>query len=434
MILLLYDGIQFGSDMAMIPRFGDGRDWFFEKKFGLFVHWGLYAGPAWHEQLQWRGCVARAEYEKLIDQFNPTRFDPDAWLDLAEEAGMEQVCFTTKHHDGFCMWDTKQTDFNVMNSPYGKDIVKALADACARRGFVLSLYYSCVDWHHPNYPNQNRSHELPGPDPGDDPDVDRYMAFLKEQTRELCTGYGDIGGIWWDGGSIMEVKDPSVNEMVRSLQPKAVLNNRGFDDGDFATPERQKDWVDEVLAFEGPTEACQAAGRESWGYREGEDYYTVRHLIRSIDKVMARGGRYLLNVGPKADGTIADQDASILRAIGKWYHGVEESFDAEPASDMIDNREVLLTRNGNTLYVHLYKDPTTSAVKLRPITAQPRKATLLNTGEDVRAKVEFVPTYFTQKPEWGPDRMPAYLRLSGLPVEEIVSEAMVVKLEFDELP
>ncbi len=182
----------------MNDTFNDGRDWFFQKRFGLFIHWGLYAIPAWHEQLQWRGRVSRADYQKLALDFNPVRFDPDAWLDLAQAAGMEYLCVTTKHHDGFCLWDTAQTDYNVMNTPYGRDILGLLAGACHRRGVPLCLYYSVVDWHQPNYPNQDRSHELPGPAAGDEPDLDRYMAFLKAQVHELCTQYGEIHGFWWD--------------------------------------------------------------------------------------------------------------------------------------------------------------------------------------------------------------------------------------------
>ena len=214
----------------MTFRFGDGRDWFFQKRFGLFVHWGVYAIPAWQEQLHWRGRVPREQYRKLIRDFNPVRFDPDAWLDLAQDAGMEYLCVTTKHHDGFCLWDTAQTDYNVMHTPYGKDILALLAEACHRRGVPLCLYYSVVDWHQPNYPNQDRSHELPGPGPDDEPDIDRYMAFLKAQVRELCTRYGEIACFWWDM-NITGVVDPSINAMIRQLQPNALVNNRGFDDG-----------------------------------------------------------------------------------------------------------------------------------------------------------------------------------------------------------
>ena len=409
----------------MAFRFGDGRDWFFSKRFGLFVHWGVYAIPAWQEQLHWRGRVPREHYRKLIRDFNPVRFDPDAWLDLAQAAGMEYLCVTTKHHDGFCLWDTDQTDYSVMHTPYGKDILALLAEACHRRSVPLCLYYSVVDWHQPNYPNQDRSHELPGPGPDDEPDIDRYMAFLKAQVRELCTRYGEIACFWWDM-NVTGVVDPSINAMIRHLQPNALINNRGFDDGDFGTPERDYDAsIDEAPAFDRPTEACQSVGIESWGYKRDEDYYTDGHLIRSIDKYMARGANYLLNVGPMADGTIPPEPTRILRTVGDWYGRVREAFDAEPASHLTVNRDVLLTRRGNTLYVHLHKVPATSRVVLKPMDKLPRAATLLNTGEPVEVGVDLLPTQYV-------DYRP-YLRLRNLPVNELSNTALVIKLEFDAL-
>ena len=221
----------------MVERFGDGRDWFLEKRFGMFVHWGLYAIPAWHEQHQWRGQMERSEYGKPAAQFNPTKFDPEVWLDVMQGAGIEYICLTTKHHDGYCLWDTKQTDFKVTNSPYGKDILALLAASCQRRKIPFCLYHSVVDWHHPNYPNQGRSHELAGSLPGDEPDMDRYTEFLRAQVRELCTEYGKIHGFWWDM-NVTGIRDTSINEMIRELQPDAIINNRGFDEGDFGTPER----------------------------------------------------------------------------------------------------------------------------------------------------------------------------------------------------
>ena len=411
----------------MAKRFGDGRDWFFQKRFGLFVHWGLYAIPGWHEQLQWRGRVPRDEYAKLLGQWNPTRYDPDAWLDLAEEVGMKYVCLTTKHHDGFCLWDTKQTDYNTMNTPYGRDVLAMLADACHRRGVPLCLYYSCADWHHKHYPNQGRHHELPGPLPGDEPDHAKYLEFLKAQVRELCTRYGEIHGFWWDM-NVQRHVDPSINRMIRSLQPKAVINNRGYDEGDFGTPERDYDkGVDEVLTFQRVTEANQSVGTESWGYRKDEDYYTDRHLMRSIDKFLARDANYLLNVGPMGDGTIPPEATAILKRIGAWYGAVRESLeDVEPASHLTVNRDVLLTRRASTLYVHLYKDPVSEGVKLKPIDVAPRRATLLNTGRCVEFAVDLAPSeHVEHRP---------YLRLRRLPANELAGTVMVVKLEFDRLP
>ena len=251
-------------------RFGDARDWFFEKRFGMFVHWGVYAIPAWHEQILWRGNVKRREYEKLIGEFNPTKYDPEAWLDALQEAGMEYLCFTTKHHDGFCMWDSEFTDYKVTNSPYARDVLAMLAEACEKRGVLLSLYYSLPDWHHPNYPNLGRHHQMFGPLPEDEPDEAKYLDYVRNQVRELCTNYGKIWQFFWDVNAA-EFYDPSLNQMIRELQPQALINNRGPDTGDYSTPERH---VPEGSAFTEPTEACQSMGRESWGYREDEDYYS----------------------------------------------------------------------------------------------------------------------------------------------------------------
>jgi alpha-L-fucosidase len=411
-------------------RFGDGRDWIFEKRFGLFLHWGLYSIPAWHEQQQWRLRVARDEYAKLALQWNPTKYDPDAWLDIAEKAGMQYVCFTTKHHDGFCMWDTKQTDYNVMRTPYGKDGLRALADACHRRGVPLCLYYSCVDWHHPNYPNQNRSHELPGPQPGDQPDLAKYMEFLKAQVRELCSNYGVIHGFWWDMNVTGHV-DPAINQMIRRLQPTAVINNRGFDSGDYGTPEREyAPGKGEFAPGDGGptpkkrrTEACQSVGMESWGFRKDEDYYTDRHLMRGIDQRLAEGDRYLLNVGPTAEGVFPPAATSILDRIGVWYHAIKESLEGvTSASHLTTNRNVLLTRRGNTLYVHLFKEPLGNAVNLMPLNVAPRRATLLNTGRPVEWVVNLPPSDFAR-------RKPC-LRLCRLPVNDLANSVPVVKLEY----
>ena len=416
-----------------MQRFGDGRDWFFEKRYGMFVHWGLYAIGEWHEQDQWRRGIPRAKYETLIHQFNPVKFDPERWLDVLQDAGMEYLTVTSKHHDGFCLWDSSQTDFNVMRSPYGKDIIGMLADACHKRQIPLSLYYSVVDWHHPSYPNQGRHHELPGPVEGDRPDWDAYMAFLVAQIRELCTNYGEIHGIWWDMNVPKHV-DPSVNAMIRQLQPKAVVNNRAFDDGDFSTPERH---VPAGRRFERPTEACQSVGRESWGYRAEEDYYSAKYLMQSIQKIMAMGGNYLLNVGPRADGTIPEVQLALLSRVGEWFSRVKESFyGAEPASDSIESEDALLTRKGDTRYLHLYRDPESSAVSLRPLDVAPERATLLNTGRSVQAVAELTPRSWIEQWQAGMreergETPKKFLRVRGLPVDDLTDEPMVVRLDFN---
>lgn len=410
------------QEIGKIERFGDGRDWFFEKRFGMFVHWGIYSIPGWHEQHQWRARIPRNEYIKLAQQWNPTKFNPERWLDLMEEAGMKYMTVTTKHHDGFCLWDTSQTRFNTMNTPYKKDILGMLAEACHKRNIPLCLYYSIADWNHPNYPNQGRHHELL-PQPADSPDWGKYMEFLKAQVRELCTNYGEIHGFWWDM-NVSQYKDKSVNAMIRQLQPKAVINNRGFDEGDFGTPERDFDGVAaETKKFVHPTEACQSVGMESWGYKKDEDYYTDRHLISSIDKYLARDANYLLNVGPTGEGMIPDEAAAILRSIGTWKKTVDEAFqNVQFDSELVGSTDVLVTKREQTIYIHLNKLPVGSGVKLKPINVMPSKAILLNNGQPIDCVVNLCPSdHASQQP---------YLRIRNLPVNETMNTVLVAKLEF----
>ena len=399
--------------------FNDGRDWFFEKRFGLFVHWGLYAINGLHEQEQMRYCVPAEEYVKLIDKFNPLKFNPDRWLDLAQEAGMEYLVLTAKHHDGFCVWDTKLSDFNVMNSPYKKDIVAMMAEACHRRDINLEIYYSVVDWHHPAYPNIGRHHEIQT-DPAKH-DWDKYMDFLKGQIRELCSNYGSIHGIWWDM-NVPEHKDPSVHEMIRKLQPSALINNRGFDDGDYSTPERDFDPEGanpDERAFKRPTEACQSVGANSWGYRRGEDYFSVKYFQRNIAKTLAMGGNYLLNAGPDANGEFPAESVSIIEELGKWYWKVKEALTAEPAPGLIENRRVLTTRKGENIYIVCPDDLDSGTLALRPLDREPKELVLLNTGESVQFTLE--PTVY----EMAKGKA---LRLRKIPVNKLNSEVAVFKV------
>jgi alpha-L-fucosidase len=411
------------SATQKIPKFGDGRDWFFEKRFGMFVHWGLYAIPAWHEQYQWRARIPRAEYVKLANRWNPKKFNPAEWLDTMEIAGMKYLTVTTKHHDGFCLWDTKETKFNTMNTPYKKDIIGMLSDECHKRNIPLCLYYSIADWNHPNYPNQGRHHELSGPEQGDSPDWDKYMEFLKAQVKELCTNYGKIHGFWWDM-NVPLYRDTSINSMIRSLQPSAVINNRGFDDGDFGTPERDFDTASaEAKAFERPTEACQSVGMESWGYKKDEDYYTDLHLERSIDRYLARNANYLLNVGPTAEGLIPEESFGILERLGNWYLSVAESFvNTEPAPQLLANKDVLVTIRDKNVYIHFYKGLTGNGFKLKPLDVLPEKAVLLNNNEKVDFAVDLSPSDHIEQRK--------YLHLRNMPANEMADSVMVVKLVF----
>ena len=398
--------------------------WFARPRLGMFVHFGLYAIAGWHEQDQMRRHIPRAEYARLLAQYNPVQFDPDALLDLAQCAGMEYLCFTTKHHDGFCLWGTQTTDYNVMRTPYGKDVTRQVADACHRRKMPLGLYYSVADWHHPNYPNSGRHHELAGPEPGDRPDWNAYMAYLIKQVRELCSNYGPVRHFFWDM-NVPQHRDPSVNAMLRGLQPGIVINDRGFDEGDFGTPERNyhPEATAAVTAFTRPTEACNSVGTQSWGYRADEDYYCPRYLMQQIDAIMAKGGHYLLNVGPDGHGQVPAQAVALLEKIGRWYHAVREAFDGcHPANELVVNRDVLLTARDHVVYVHVVSPPASDAVILHPLAHMPRRATLLNTGAPVSACVAVLPMYWqTGQP---------CLRLHHLPLHTVPDEVPVIKLEF----
>lgn len=412
----------------MIPKFNDARDVFFERKLGMFIHWGLYCIPAWHEQILWRSDYKRADYEQLMHEFNPVKFDPDAWIDAAEAAGMEYIVFTTKHHDGFCMYDTKYTDYNIMNTPYGKDILKELADACARRGMNLGLYYSIPDWYHPNYPNEGRHHQMRGPRPTDEPDEKKYFEFVKNQIGELLTNYGPICQLFWDV-NVNEWYEPEVNDWVRQLQPGIVINDRGPGPGDFDTPER---YVPGGKEFRKPTQACTSFGRDSWSYRINEDYYSDRFLMASIDKILTMGGSYLLNVGPKPDGTFPEENLKSLKVIGEWYASVKEAFaGAIPASFCIDDdfmdmnggmiRDTLYTtRKGNTFYVHLPEGPQSTGLILKPLHHMPKRVTLLNNGQELPAEIAVTPWHWKEPP---------LLHIYDLPTNEMTHTVMVIKVE-----
>ncbi|MGH2565541.1 MAG: alpha-L-fucosidase, partial [Ginsengibacter sp.] len=347
---------------------------------------------------------------------------------LMQEAGMEYITFTTKHHDGFCMWDTKQTDYNIMHTPYKKDILGMLSDECHKRKIPLCLYYSIVDWHHPNYPNEGGDHELFKPEPGDQPDWNTYKEFLKAQVRELCSNYGTIHGFWWDMNSRKE-HDPSVNATIRKLQPDAVINNRGFDEGDFGTPEREEDeGALENKKFTKPTEACQSVDSLSWGYKKDAEYYSDRYLIRSIDKFLSANANYLLNVGPTAEGIIPEVSANILRRIGKFIKPARESlYSIEPMPMLIKNSDASYTASGKNLYIHFNKDCSANGFSLQPLNSLPVKATLLNDSRPIKFVVKKSPHDYDDKN----GNLKAYLRLENLPVNELTNTVMVVKLEFD---
>lgn len=400
----------------------------YENKFGMFVHWGIYAMTELQEQAIIRYDLDVEEYEKRAINFNPVLYDPEKWVLAAKKAGMKYICFTTKHHDGFCMWDTKYTDYNIMNTVYGKDVLKMLAHACEKHGMLLSLYYSCPDWHHPCGYNPNSTHQWLAKNLFE-PDIPTYMEFIKNQLTELLTNYGKIYTFFWDIPP--RIKDASFNELIRKLQPGIYINNRGFDEGDFSTPEREYD-VLEGSRFEKMTEACNSIGEQSWGYRRDEDFHTVKYLLSSIDKIMAMGGSYLLNVGPKADGIIDEEYLKRLAVIGNWYNRMEgclegheeDTFDYKIAKEK-NNKYVANKKKGKS-YFHFYNGIMSSAISFEKFPSNPKSVRLMNTNQKLKYKIEILPEYFSKRGK----AEDMYLHITGIPADELVSEPIVIEIEW----
>lgn len=397
-----------------------------ENKFGMFIHWGIYSLTGLHEQAMARLGMSHAEYDKLRERFNPVKYDPEQWVLAAKSAGMEYICFTTKHHDGFCMWDTAETDFNIMHTPYGRDVLAMLAEACRKYDMKLSLYYSNPDWHSPVGYNSRSTHQWCCVDPSTE-NTEAYREYVKAQLRELLTNYGPIYTMFWDIPT--QIYDPSLNELVRELQPGILINDRGWDRGDFSTPEREYESPN-GSEFTRLTEACNSLGQQSWGYCTNEDFYSIRHITSSIDRVMSMGGSYLLNVGPSPEGEITREYADRLRRVGDWYRRMEGCL-AGGEADTFDYRSrdnfcIATKKNGKT-YLHFADGVISTAVNLESYPSVPKSVRLMNTGEHLRASAEYLPEYFDGKTGLMSVK---YLHIGGIPVDDLSGEPVVLEIEW----
>ena len=397
-----------------------------KNKFGMFIHWGIYALTGLQEQALARYGMDKAEYEGLMHSFNPVKYNPEEWVLLAKKAGMKYICFTTKHHDGFCMWDTKYTDYNVMNTPYGRDVLKMLADACKKHGMLLSLYYSNPDWHHEYGYNPTSTHQWPSAWP-DKPDTVKYREYIKNQVRELLTNYGPIYTFFWDISP--RIYDPSMNEFVRSLQPGILINNRGWDSGDFSTPEREYDNTS-GKRFASMTEACNSVGVQSWGYRVDEDFYSMRFLISSIDKIMGMGGSYVMNVGPDAEGVILPEYTERIKTLGDWYNRMEgclEDASEDPFTYKIKHDEFVVAKKNEKSYFHFYNGLISDAVLFEKYPSLPKSVRLMNTGEKLEFGERVLPEFFNL---YNGRAETVFLHIRGIPVDKLSGEAIVLEIEW----
>ena len=414
------DEKQIKNQIFEIPRFTDKRRWFSDGRFGLFIHWGIYAVGGLQEQEFQRYGRKFSEYNRYIPRFRAEKFDPEKWLDQAQAAGMEYLVFTSKHHDGFCMWDTNTTDYNVMHTAFGRDPIAELTAACKKRNFPLMIYYSCLDWHHPAYPNIGRHHETVT-----DPslhNMEQYMEYVKSQVHELCTRYDGVYGIWWDM-NVPEDEFPEINQMVRKLIPGGMVNSRGWGKGDTITPERDFNPIDpSVVTFTEPTECCDSIGLNSWGFRQEEDYYTADELKRRLVRSLARGGNYLLNIGPQANGELPQQGIELRTGIGSWYNKVKSALTAPPCTIGIAKPDLFFTagsaRELNVIINHPLESTT---LDLRPLTILPVEAVVLNNRTDLEITAE--PVIYHKA-------LGETVRLRDIPCQK-GAEPTVISLKFD---
>ncbi|MBN1589619.1 MAG: alpha-L-fucosidase [Pirellulales bacterium] len=383
-----------------VPPLEERARWFHHDRFGMFIHWGIYSQIGKGEWVQLRARIPKQEYIKLRPTFNPEGFDAAEWVALAKRAGQKYIVITTKHHDGFCMFDSKLTDYTIMNTPLSRDICKELAEECKKQDMKLGFYYSILDWHHPDYV------PLPGWDRKDrsakDAKFDRYVDYMKGQIRELMTNYGPIVTLWFDGN--WHHKNPAdkkafkdIVDMARELQPNILVNDRAGIGGDYKTPEQQIPATG-VLNDDGTLamwEVCMTmtTGHGSfrptawWGYDKNETKFKpVEELLHKLVDVASKGGNFLLNVGPEPTGRIRPEETQRLEAVGRWMDQYSESIYGTTASPF----RLLpffgrATQKGNRLYIHVFDWPEDGKLVLPGLRNAPAKASILG---HPNAKVE----------------------------------------------
>jgi alpha-L-fucosidase len=373
------------------------QPWFTAARFGLFIHWGLYALPARHEWVLSKEQLSQEHYHRYQRHFDPDLFDPRDWARQARRAGMRYAVLTTKHHDGFCLWDSQLTDYTVMNTPYGKDIVAAYVEAFRAEGLRIGFYHSLLDWHHPDFTVDHYHPQRDDPAARAEPrDISRYADYLHGQVRELLTGYGRIDYLFFDFSyhkSDPEQKGPAewrseqLLALARQLQPEMLVNDRLGIPGDFATPEQYQpaaplDRDGEPVIWE-----ANQTLNGSWGYhRDNLDFKSPDLLVRMLVDGVSKGGNMLLNVGPTGRGTFEPRAEEILETIGGWMrlHG-RSVYDCGPSA-FLAPPDCRYTQHGDRLYLHLFAWPF-GQVHLPGLAGKARYAQLLHDASEIPVTV-----------------------------------------------
>lgn len=369
------------------------RRWFATARFGMFLHWGVYSVLARGEWVMYKERIPVNKYAAFADQFNPKRWQPSKWVALAEETGMRYMVLTVRHHDGFCLFDSEVSDFTSAKTAAGRDLIVEYVEACRSGGLRVGLYYSLVDW------------RLPACRRGPEKDPKGWavaVEYAHAQVRELCTNYGKIDLLWFDGGgpSAEAWQAEELNAMVHKLQPGILVNNRSGLPGDFDTPEQHI-----VVSEKGRMwESCMTMN-DSWGYSASDRHWkSAAELVHTLATCAHNNGNLLLNIGPKADGSFPVPARSRLRQIGRWMAHNGESIHGTWGPPFAYQDQTISTAKGYTAYIHIapYHWPGESKC-IAGIKNKVKSARVLSTGQDLRVAQKADRLFLTGMPVQSPD-------------------------------
>lgn len=408
----------------MHPRFNRAKS-LMDHRFGLFIHWGLYAIPARGEWVRSIERISNEQYQPFFDEFNPSRYDPRSWAKAAKAAGQKYAVLTTKHHDGFCLFDSKLTEYKATNTPAGRDLIREYVDAFREEGISVGFYYSIIDWYHDDYPAyHDRIHPMRGVESFKDKEQDfnRYLDYMHGQVKELLTNYGKIDIMWFDF-SYDEMtgekwRATELMKMIRSLQPDIVIDNRLGGDimsaepevyaGDFFSPEQiipPRGIVNEV-GEPVPWEACITLNN-NWGYHaKDKAYKTPRQVIRALVECVSKNGNLLLNVGPDAEGEIPSESLEILSTVGEWMRRNGDSIYGCGIAELDKPEWGRYTQCGNKLYAHVF-DRGIGPIYFQGLKGRIKKARLLADGSELKVETPWMAENYSDI------KSGAFINLSG---------------------
>jgi alpha-L-fucosidase len=364
--------------------------WWHEARFGMFIHWGVYSVLGRHEWVMENEGIPMVEYAPFAKRFTPKPNAARAWAKLARQAGQKYMVMTTKHHEGFCNWSTNLTDYCAAKQGPGRDLVREYVEAARAEGLRVGFYYSLMDWHHPDGARCATDEEA----------RKRFVEYTHGLIRELLSNYGKIDILWYDVRWPLNAdqwESDKMNKMVFELQPDIIVNNRNGLPGDFATPEQRIE-----AAKDAAWEACMTLN-DSWGYQHADDNWkTSRQVIRNLISCVRDQGNYLLNVGPRPDGSIPDESVRVLSEVGQWLERNGESIYASETCQVRRNNYASFTRKGNTLYMHVHFWPG-DTVAMSGLKTQVKSARLLATNKKVECQQDAYRVRLTGLPAAPPD-------------------------------